>query len=164
MYYSYVEIEYVAMSFSPTRTDLALKLLRQIKHAPSHPCTFQDIETSLQMFHHAHLEPILPGTVPQIQMYSPCSTLCSLKPANVDGLLPKLQDGYVDDFSAADAAFQAGRLEVTSQSWEARWQYWCAYVWPLGVDPYLQHTPFQTCVRCLTGFAARTRTGFYGQG
>ncbi len=28
MYYSYVEIEYVAMSFSPAKTDLALKLLR----------------------------------------------------------------------------------------------------------------------------------------
>jgi hypothetical protein len=30
MYYSYVEIEYVATSFSPARTDLALKLLRAI--------------------------------------------------------------------------------------------------------------------------------------
>jgi hypothetical protein len=29
MYYSYVEIEYVATSFSPARTDLALKLLRE---------------------------------------------------------------------------------------------------------------------------------------
>ena len=29
MYYSYVEIEYVDMSFSPARTDLAVKLLRQ---------------------------------------------------------------------------------------------------------------------------------------
>jgi hypothetical protein len=29
MYYSYVEIEYVATSFSPTRTDLAVKLLSQ---------------------------------------------------------------------------------------------------------------------------------------
>ncbi len=28
MYYSYVEIEYVAASFSPARTDLALKLIR----------------------------------------------------------------------------------------------------------------------------------------
>ncbi len=27
MYYSYVEIEYVAMNFSPARTDLAVKLL-----------------------------------------------------------------------------------------------------------------------------------------
>jgi hypothetical protein len=27
MYYSYAEIEYVATSFSPARTDLALKLL-----------------------------------------------------------------------------------------------------------------------------------------
>jgi hypothetical protein len=30
MYYSYVEIEYVATSFSPIRTDLALKLLTKI--------------------------------------------------------------------------------------------------------------------------------------
>jgi hypothetical protein len=29
MYYSYIEIEYVATSFSPTRTDVALKLLKQ---------------------------------------------------------------------------------------------------------------------------------------
>ncbi len=31
MYYSYVEIEYVATSFSPARTDLALKLLMKTK-------------------------------------------------------------------------------------------------------------------------------------
>ncbi len=30
MYYSYVEIEYVATSFSTARTDLALKLLNKI--------------------------------------------------------------------------------------------------------------------------------------
>ncbi len=30
MYYSYVDIEYVATSFSPARTDLALKLLTAI--------------------------------------------------------------------------------------------------------------------------------------
>ncbi len=30
MYYSYVEIKYVARSFSPARTDLALKLLTLI--------------------------------------------------------------------------------------------------------------------------------------
>jgi hypothetical protein len=32
MYYSYVEIEYVATSFSPTRTDLAVKLLTIVLH------------------------------------------------------------------------------------------------------------------------------------
>jgi hypothetical protein len=36
MYYSYVEIEYVATSFSPARMDLALKLLS----IPSRFCTF----------------------------------------------------------------------------------------------------------------------------
>jgi hypothetical protein len=30
MYYSYVEIEYVATSFSPARTDLAVKLLMHV--------------------------------------------------------------------------------------------------------------------------------------
>ncbi len=29
MYYSYLEIEYIATSFSPARTDLALKLLKE---------------------------------------------------------------------------------------------------------------------------------------
>ncbi len=33
MYYSYVEIEYVATSFSPTRTDLVLKLLTPIQRS-----------------------------------------------------------------------------------------------------------------------------------
>ncbi len=32
MYYSYVEIEYVATSFSPARTDLALKLMYTLYH------------------------------------------------------------------------------------------------------------------------------------
>ncbi len=35
MYYSYVEIEYVATSFSPARTDLALKLLRFLNRQKS---------------------------------------------------------------------------------------------------------------------------------
>ena len=34
----------------------------------------------------------------------------------------------------------------------------------MGVDPYLQDTPFTTRVRLLSGFAARVRTGYYGRG
>ena len=45
-----------------------------------------------------------------------------------------------------------------------RWRNLCAYVKNMGVDLYLQKVPFSTRVRCLTGFAARTRTGFYGYG
>ncbi len=33
MYYSYIEIEYIATSFSPARTDLALKLLTTLKYS-----------------------------------------------------------------------------------------------------------------------------------
>ncbi len=36
MYYSYLEIEYVATSFSPARMDLALKLLSQPGKAQRH--------------------------------------------------------------------------------------------------------------------------------
>ena len=32
------------------------------------------------------------------------------------------------------------------------------------MDPYLQQVPYATPVRCLTGFAVQTRTGFYGHG
>ena len=34
----------------------------------------------------------------------------------------------------------------------------------MGVDPYLQDTPFTIRVRLLSGFAARVRTGYYGRG
>ena len=34
----------------------------------------------------------------------------------------------------------------------------------MGVDPYLQDTPFTTRIRLLSGFAARVRTGYYGCG
>jgi hypothetical protein len=74
-----------------------------------------------------------------------------------------LQCGYARDFRLADEAFRSGRLEATSNKREMRWKNWCAYVKHLGVDPYLQQTPYSKRVRCLTGFAARTRTGFYGQ-
>ena len=74
-----------------------------------------------------------------------------------------MQGGYACDFRLADDAFRAGQLEATAQGREARWRNWCAYVKPLGVDPYLDNTPFQTRVRCLTGFAQQTRTGFYRQ-
>ncbi len=78
----------------------------------------------------------------------------------MDRLPPQLQGGYARDFRLVDAAFRAGRLEATAQNREAHWQHWCAYVQPLGVDPYLADTPFNTRVRCLTGFAEQTQTGF----
>jgi hypothetical protein len=46
MYYSYVEIEYVAMSFSPARTDLALKLLKPLHSNGHQKCkkTFEEMK------------------------------------------------------------------------------------------------------------------------
>ncbi len=82
----------------------------------------------------------------------------------LDGLPPKLCGGYARDFRLLDEAFRSGRLEATSNKREIRWRNWCAYVKHLGVDPYLQQVSYSKRVRCLTGFAARTRTGFYGHG
>jgi hypothetical protein len=67
-------------------------------------------------------------------------------------------------FNLADEAFCAGQLEATSKGRVARWRNWCAYVRPMGVDLYLQQVPFTKSVLCLTGFAARTRTRYYGKG
>ncbi len=82
----------------------------------------------------------------------------------MDRLPPELRSGCARDFHHADEAFRAGRLEATANKREMRWQNWCTYVKHLGVDPYLQHIPYPTRVRCLTGFAACTQTGFYGYG
>jgi hypothetical protein len=67
-------------------------------------------------------------------------------------------------FRLADDAFCTGQLTATSLSMEGSWRNWCSYVTHLGVDPYLQHTKFETKIRCLTGFGAHTITGYYRQG
>ncbi len=45
MYYSYVEIEYVATSFSPARMDLAVKLLTAIRFRREKKTPFRRIPT-----------------------------------------------------------------------------------------------------------------------
>ena len=83
----------------------------------------------------------------------------------LDSLPPELWAGYVHNFHLVDTAFPAGRVEVTSKIQEAWcWRNWCAYIKPMGVDPYLEGTPFQTRVQCLTGYAQWVWTGFFGHG
>jgi hypothetical protein len=61
MYYSYVEIEYLATSFSPARTDLALKLLKYVngneddddKIKTTLPLTTTGISTTTMATHYA---------------------------------------------------------------------------------------------------------------
>ncbi len=91
-------------------------------------------------------------------------TLSSPSQEILDRIQPELRNGYARDFHLADKAFWAGQLEATAKNRETRWQNWCAYVQPLGVDPYLDVTPFQTRVQCLTGFAQQVRSGSFGHG
>ena len=56
------------------------------------------------------------------------------------------------------------RVEVTDKGRETHWQNWCSLSAPLGVDPYLQGTWFETQFRCLTGFSMISHTGYYGRG
>jgi hypothetical protein len=75
-----------------------------------------------------------------------------------------LRHSYAGDFRLADAGFRDGRVASTTQTREAYWANWKAYVQPMGVDPHLQNTPFTEAVRALTGFAARVRIGGFGRG
>ena len=54
-------------------------------------------------------------------------------------------------------------MEETSQKRKTHWKRWVAYVFPLGLDPYLRETPYNHRVRALSGFAARVRSGAYGR-
>ena len=73
---------------------------------------------------------------------------------------------YESDFRIADQALRSGRVAKTTESREKHWGDWESYCGPLVVDPYLNErtTRFRVKVRTLTGFAARTRTGYYGRG
>ena len=82
----------------------------------------------------------------------------------MDRLLPKQRDLYASDFATADATFDAGRVASHSAHRSNQWKNWCSYVYPLGVDPSLQFSGFAERVRLLSGYAARTRTGFYSRG
>jgi hypothetical protein len=85
-------------------------------------------------------------------------------PELVDALPAHLRDSYSSDFCLADVAFYAGRLESTSRGRKIFWDHWQEYTKPVGVDPYLQDTPFSKRVRLLSGFTARVRMGYYGNG
>ncbi len=82
----------------------------------------------------------------------------------MDNLPPFLRDRYKSDFYLADEGFYRGRLEKTSSKRETHWRRWSSYVLPLGLDPYLQETPYTLRIRALSGFAARVRSGTYGRG
>jgi hypothetical protein len=82
----------------------------------------------------------------------------------VDSLPAHLRNNYMHDFRLADDAFYSGRLEATSRGRQKYWTHWQKYVSPVGVDAYLQDTPFSKRIRLLSGFAARVRTGHYGNG
>ncbi len=82
----------------------------------------------------------------------------------MDSLPAHLRNNYAHDFLLADDAFHSGRLEATSWGRQKHWTHWQKYVSPVGVDAYLQDTPFSKRIRLLSGFAARVRTGHYGNG
>jgi len=119
----------------------------------------------LPMFHRGHL-----GATPRGCVHPTLTCSTYLIPVflyhnrNLGRSTTRLRGGYARDFRLADEAFRSGQLEAISNKREMRWRNWCTYVKLLGVDPYLQQVSDSKRVRCLTGFAARTRTGFYGHG
>ncbi len=82
----------------------------------------------------------------------------------MDSLPAHLRNNYARDFCLVDDAFHSGRLEATSRGRQKYWTHWQKYVSPVGVDAYLQDTSFSKRIQLLSGFAARVRTGHYGNG
>jgi hypothetical protein len=80
----------------------------------------------------------------------------------MDSLPAHLCNSYAHDFCLVDDAFYSGRLEATSCGRQKYWNHWQKYTLPVGVDPYLQDTDFSKWIQLLSGFAARVRTGYYG--
>ena len=66
-----------------------------------------------------------------------------------------MENLYESDFRTADEYFNFGRVEATANSRDVHWQSRSSYVKPVGVDPFLQETPYQQGIRYLTGFAAQ---------
>jgi hypothetical protein len=82
----------------------------------------------------------------------------------LDRLPNFLRGQYARDFHVADEGFYAGRVAATTKGRESCWARWTAFCVPMGVDPFLQDTPFSDRVCMLKGFAGRVRTGYYGRG
>jgi hypothetical protein len=82
----------------------------------------------------------------------------------LDCLPAHLRHRYASDFRLADDGFHTGRVVASTKGRENCWDRWAAYVGPMGVDSYLQDTPFTIRVRLLSGFAGRVWTGYYGRG
>jgi hypothetical protein len=64
----------------------------------------------------------------------------------------------------ADAGFHTGRVEATTKNREIHWGHWTCFVRPLGVDPYLAHTPFEEQCQVLSMFAGLVQVGVFGFG
>jgi len=79
-------------------------------------------------------------------------------------LRPGASDSYISDFRVADESIANGRVSSTSLERENFCLKWCEYVRPLGIDPYLHDTEFNTIIRAVTGFGGRVRGGNFGRG
>ena len=83
----------------------------------------------------------------------------------LDSIPPLLKANYQADSVAVDEAYyDNGRVVETTRHMNIHWNNWRRYVGPVGVDPYLQRTPFTTRVRFLSGYAAKVRRGYFIQG
>ncbi len=82
----------------------------------------------------------------------------------LDRFLPQSQNLCACDFGLTDAGHFNGQVEATTWGRDSCFAQLRFYVGPLGMDPYIQDTPFCQWFRVLTGFAARVHQQCYGQG
>ena len=66
------------------------------------------------------------------------------------------------DFDTARAALDDATVDITARA--TSWRWWQQYCTDCGTDPWLRDTTPAIRSQLLLGFAARTRTGYFGKG
>jgi hypothetical protein len=122
MYYSYAEIKYVATSFSPTRMDLALKLLnsRQFLREYDHPLSPSATATVVLVNHPGVHRFLPPPCNPAFLLLLLLQLLCPPQSFQLDSCQQRLQTTEPDTGGVDDGRLRA-TLECSGGKHAASW-------------------------------------------
>ena len=82
----------------------------------------------------------------------------------LDGISPSIQVALTRDVLSAWQTIATGTVDNTAKRRQKYWKDWCNYTKLWGYSPFLTHNNSLECSIVITAFAARVRTGYFGNG
>jgi hypothetical protein len=82
----------------------------------------------------------------------------------LEGISPSVQVALTRDVLSAWEAIANGTVDNTAKRRQKYWKCWCDYCHCWNYPPFLTNRTSLECNIIVTAFAARVRTGYYGQG